>query len=214
MIAVYGLKFILGGIILTAAAVITASWRDSLTLFIIAMIFAVLTVFLTFFYRNPSREIPANPNLILSNADGRVLSVEEIENDYIGGRGYKVSIFLSVMDVHINRIPAAGEVDYVTAREGKYLPAFNDGASEKNFQSEVGLITRHGKIIFKQITGILARRIVNNLNKGLTVEAGEVYGMIHFGSRAELFLPASMKILVKKGDKVKGGTTPIAESAG
>jgi phosphatidylserine decarboxylase len=210
MIAVYGLKFIIVGIVLTAGSVLLAAYRDSMTLFVISIILAVLTIFLTFFYRNPSRTIPADDHLILSNADGRVLSVENISNEFIGGKGYKVSIFLSIFNVHINRVPAAGTVEYTKYTPGKFLPAFKPDASSENEQSETGLKTPFGKIIFKQISGILARRIENDLEAGEQVKAGEVYGMIHFGSRAEFFLPENTEIMVRKGDAVKGGLSPIA----
>jgi len=210
MIAIYGLKFIIIGIVLTVGSVLFAAYRDSMGLFIVSIILAILTIFLSFFYRNPPRKIPSDERLILSNADGKILSVEEIESEYIGGKGYKVSIFLSVFDVHINRTPASGTVDYTRYTPGKFLPAFKKSASDENEQSETGFITPFGKIIFKQISGILARRIENDLEKGQTAKRGEIYGMIHFGSRAELFLPANVEIKVRKGDKVKGGASPIA----
>ncbi len=209
MIAIYGIKFIIVGIILTAGSALLAAYRDSMTLFAISTVFAILTVFLTFFYRNPPRHIPTDNQLILSNADGRVLSIEDIDNDFIGGKGHKVAIFLSVFNVHINRVPAEGTVEYVNYVPGKFLPAFKPAASDQNEQSETGLKTPFGKIIFKQISGILARRIENDLKPGQQVQAGEVYGMIHFGSRAEFFLPENVEITVKEGDNVKGGISSI-----
>jgi len=209
MIAVYGLKFIFISIFLAVVCALWGAWKDSLVLFIIALAFAVLAIFLVYFYRNPSRTVPNGNDLILSIADGRVLSVEEIENDYIGGRGKKVSIFLSVLDPHINRVPTDGTVDYVRYNPGKFFQAFREKASDQNEQTEIGLDYGSGKIIFKQIVGILARRIVCNLNKGQQVSKGEIFGMIHFGSRAEIFLPENIEITVKPGQKVKAGTSVI-----
>lgn len=209
MIAPYGLKFIFAGIILTVAFILWAAAKDSYVLFVLSIILAVLTLFLAFFYRNPGRRIPADQNLILSIADGRVLSVEDIENDYVGGKGKKVSIFLSILNAHITRIPISGKLDYVKYVPGKFFKAFEDKASEENEHTEIGLTFSDNRMIFKQIAGILARRIVCNSKPEQQVNAGEIFGMIHFGSRAELYLPENVEILVKKGDKVKAGESII-----
>lgn len=216
MIAVYGLKFVLAGVILTAACALGAAWRDSLWFFILALVLAVLTVFLTYFYRNPVRTIPTDSDLILSVADGKVVAVEHGEIEELDGPGYKISIFLSVFNVHINRIPCAGRVEEARYTAGSFLPAFEDEASVKNEQAEIRLKTEKGIIVFRQIAGILARRIENDfLNEDITrpheVSAGEIYGMIHFGSRADLLIPDNTEIIVKVGDRVKGGETPIAK---
>lgn len=209
MIDVNGMKFIFTGLILTIIFALWAAQKDSFLIFIIAILLAVLTLFLLFFYRNPTRKIPIENGLILSIADGRVLSVEKIQNEYIGGEGKKVSIFLSIFDVHLNRTPIAGRIDYVKYNPGKFFAAFKDKASSKNEQLEIGLSFGSNRLIFKQIAGILARRIVCRLEKNQVVKSGEIFGLIHFGSRAELFLPGNVEILVKKGDKVKGGETVI-----
>ncbi len=209
MIVADGLKFIVSGLILTVALALLAARKDSFTFLIIALLLAILTLFLTFFYRNPSRKIPTQNDLILSIADGTVLSVQDIENEFIGGRGKKVAIFLSVFDVHINRVPIAGQIEYARYNPGEFFAAFEDKASEKNEQTEIGLSFKSGKLIFKQIAGILARRIVCDLKSEQDVKAGEIFGLIHFGSRAELFLPENVEVLVKKGDKVKGGEAII-----
>ncbi len=209
MIISYGLKFVLGGTALTILLLLWSTSRDSAAIFIISIICAFLTLFLGWFYRNPSRIIPVENNLILSIADGRVLSVEQIENEFIGGAGNKVSIFMSVFDAHINRIPTDGRVEYVKYVPGKFFKAFVDKASEENEHNELGLSFEGGKLIFKQIAGILARRIVCDSKPEQMVHKSEIFGMIHFGSRAELFLPNNIEILVKKGDKVKAGSSII-----
>ena len=210
MIAVPGIKFILIGFMLTAIFSLWSSARDSLALFIVGIIMGVLTLFLIYFYRNPVRHIPEGDDNILSIADGKVLSIEDIENDFVGGPGKKVSIFLSVFDPHINRIPIAGHVDYIRYIPGKFFQAFRERASHENEQTEIGLSYGSGKMIFKQIVGILARRIVYNLNEGQDVKGGDIFGMIHFGSRAELILPGDVEITVIPGQKVKAGETIIA----
>lgn len=209
MIAAPGIKFILIGFVLAIACSLWSAYRDSPGLSVAGAILAVLTLFLVYFYRNPVRVIPAEPGLILSSADGRVLSVEEIKNDYIGGSGKKVSIFMSVMDPHLNRIPVAGRLDYVKYIPGKFFKAFLDKASEENEHTEIGLEFEGGRIIFKQIAGILARRIECPVKPGQEVKAGEIYGMIHFGSRAEIFLPSNIEVIVKTGDRVKAGVSII-----
>lgn len=211
MIAIYGLKFILIGLALTVAFSLWSASKDSILLFILAIVLAVLTLFLVFFYRNPDRVIPEDKNLILSIADGTILSVEEIENDFIGRNGKKVSIFLSVFNVHINRIPVDGKIEYVKYSSGKFLKAFEKDASDNNEQTEIGLDFGSGKMIFKQIVGILARRIEYNLEEDQIVKGGDIFGMIHFGSRAELFLPANVEVIVRPGQKVKAGETIIGK---
>jgi phosphatidylserine decarboxylase len=209
MIAIYGLKFILTGLVLTIILSLWSAFKDSLVLFILAVILAFITLFLVYFYRNPIRIIPEGNNNILSIADGTILAIEDIENDYIGGNGKKVTIFLSVFDVHINRIPITGNIEYIKYLPGQFLKAFADNASSENEQTEVGLNFGSGKMVFKQIVGILARRIVYNLKEGQQVNGGDIFGMIHFGSRAELFLPANIDIAISVGRKVKAGETII-----
>jgi phosphatidylserine decarboxylase len=209
MISTAGLKFIIMGGALAIFFALFAVRRDSVGYLIVGMVLAILTLFLLFFYRNPARAIPSGDDWILSIADGKVLSVEDISNDFIGGQGKKVSIFLSVFDVHINRIPIDGAIEYVNYNPGKFIAAFKDKASTDNEQTEIGLSFSKGKLVFKQIAGILARRIECDLTRGQKVTAGEIFGLIHFGSRAELLLPANVEVAVKKGDKVKGGETVI-----
>lgn len=209
MIAGYGLKLILPGALLTAILCLLAARQDSAWILVLALMFAVLTVFLTYFYRNPMRNIPDDSRAVLAIADGRVLAVEPIENHYIGGRGNKVSIFLSILDVHINRIPCDGTVDYVKYTPGKFFAAYVDKASDENEHTEIGYVFKSGKMIFKQIAGIMARRIEYDLKANQRARAGEIFGMIHFGSRAEFFLPGSVEVTVCPGDKVRAGETII-----
>lgn len=211
MIAVYGLKYIFIGLVLTIGFSLWSASKDSVVLFIVAAFLALITLFLVFFYRNPARVIPEDRSLILSIADGTILSVEDFSNEFIGNNGKKVSIFLSVFDVHINRIPIDGKIVYIKYSAGKFFKAFVDEASDNNEQTEIGLDFGSGKMIFKQIVGILARRIEYTLEEGQKVKGGDIFGMIHFGSRAELFLPENVEILVKPEQKVKAGETAIGK---
>ncbi|MCD5407151.1 MAG: phosphatidylserine decarboxylase family protein [Desulfotomaculum sp.] len=177
---------------------------------LIAIIPAVLFFFVAFFFRNPKRTIPQEKDIIISPADGVVLSVEEFtENEYLKGKALKVKIFLSVFNVHINRVPVAGTVQYRSYFPGKFLPAFKGHASDVNERNYVGIDTGAHRIMVTQVTGFIARRIVCWIGMGDQLNRGQIFGLIKFGSCTELYLPLNTKVLVKKGDKVRGGETII-----
>lgn len=209
MIAREGLFLILIGGVVTVGFVIAAARYDSRVLFALSLIFAILTLFTVFFFRDPGRTFPQDENVLVAPADGRVLAVETVgRDDFAGGEATKVSIFLSIFDVHVNRVPAAGQIDYVKYNPGRFFAAFKDKASEHNEQTEIGMTARSGhKVVFKQIAGLIARRIVCRLKEGDSVSAGDRFGMIRFGSRAELIVPVGTDILVRPGEHVKGGQT-------
>lgn len=211
MIAREGLYFILIGLILTVGFIVVASRYDSKVTFGLSIVFGVLTLFSTFFFRDPARYADVEAGGLVSPADGRILAVESLaDNRFEGGEATKVSIFLSIFDVHVNRVPATGKIDYVKYNPGKFFAAFKDKASHLNEQTEIGMTAATGhKIIFKQIAGLIARRIVCKLKEGDDVSAGDRFGMIRFGSRAELILPKSTVIAVKVGEHVKGGESVI-----
>lgn len=180
-----------------------------LLLTFLAMLF---TVFTFYFFRDPDRVIPDKENIIVSPADGRILAIDTVqETSFINGEAIKVSIFLSVFNVHITRIPISGTVKHLQYKKGKFLPAFADKASQENEQMIIGIETEKEKILFKLIAGLIARRVVCHLKENQTVTIGKRCGMIKFGSRVDIFLPKQTKILVKKGDKVKGGESIIGE---
>lgn len=171
---------------------------------------AILFFFVLFFFRNPKRKIPEHTNLILSPADGRITAIEETyEDNFIMDRTIRVSIFLSLFNVHINRSPLEGEVKYRHYRPGKFIPAFKSHASEINEKNYIGIESRGFKIMVCQVTGFIARRIKCWVNEGNVLSAGDIIGVIKFGSGNELFLPPGTKILVQKGDRVKAGETVI-----
>lgn len=179
-----------------------------------AVALTVLTAFFFYFFRDPNRKIPDDKNALISPADGRVVAVKNIgTHAYLNSPAVQISIFLSPLDVHINRIPASGTIEFVNYRKGKFLMAFNDLASEQNEQTEIGLVTDAGqKIVFKQIAGWLARRIVCRLERGQKVSAGEKFGMIKFGSRTDLIIPADFQIETQPGRHVTGGETILART--
>lgn len=165
-------------------------------------------IFIAFFFRNPEREIPSGEDIIVSPADGKVILIKDvIDEGGLKGRSIMVSIFLSLFDVHINRIPCSGEVIDMKHKRGRFIPAFKDRASLENEQVSI-LISCNGYNVFvRQIAGIVARKIVCWIKPGDRVKRGQRYGLIRFGSRVDIFLPERTELKVKRGDKVKGGKT-------
>jgi len=212
MIVRDGWTFIIAGFLLTIIILIGAIKWDSRGLLILSAIFALLTIFTALFFRDPDRSSPKDPKSLVASADGKIVAIKEIENHpFVGGPAIRVSIFLSIFDVHVNRVPAEGTIDYVKYNPGKFFAAFEEKASEKNEQTEIGMTTITGhKIVFSQIAGIIARRIVCNLKDGDKVTKGERFGLIRFGSRSDLIIPKNCELKVKIGDNVTGGVTEIA----
>lgn len=170
----------------------------------------VLMLFTAFFFRNPRRNIPAEDGVIVSPADGVVMKVEpSYEDRFLNSDSVKVSIFLSILNVHINRTPVEGTVEYVEKVSGRFLPAYKNEAGYLNAKNILGLDTKWGKVMVVQITGLIARRIVCWAKEGDTLETGERFGLIRFGSCTEIFLPTTAALAIKPGDKVKGGITII-----
>jgi phosphatidylserine decarboxylase len=211
MIAREGLPFILIGLAVTTVLAWASLIWDNWWLLSLAALLSLLTLFTLFFFRDPPRHIHTDSNQLLSPADGRILSIETVKNhSYLGDDALKISIFLSILDVHINRIPATGRIDFVRYNFGRFFPAFKDKASELNEHTEIGMTTGIGhRILFKQIAGIIARRIACKVQQGDAVVAGARFGMIRFGSRVELFVPVDSELLAKEGDHVKGGLTVL-----
>ena len=168
----------------------------------------LLAGFFLWFFRDPERVIPDTAGAVVSPGDGKVTDVSPVLVD--GGRRVRVSIFLSVFDVHVNRSPVAGVIRDVRYQKGKFLNAMNAASAEQNEQNIVTLDSTGQKVVFKQIAGILARRIVFTKNVGDRLERGERVGLIKFGSRVDVFLDASATLQVKVGDRVKGGASVLA----
>jgi phosphatidylserine decarboxylase len=199
-----GIPFIGGTAALALAAALTVGYLGAVPLMLLALFFA-------FFFRDPDRQSPQDPALVLSPADGRVLVAGQSDPAAAPpGDWQQISIFLSPLDVHVNRTPVSGRVTRVDFRKGKYLPAYHHDAAATNERSEVWV--QHGAytVVFRQIVGILARRVVCRVAPGAEVQAGQRFGIMKFGSRMDVFLPASANLGVKVGDKVVGGITVIA----
>jgi phosphatidylserine decarboxylase len=177
---------------------------------LLATIPFILLLFVIYFFRDPHRIISTDESQFVSPADGRVMEITNINEDsFINGNAIKVSIFLSLFNVHINRSPISGKVTYVHYRPGKYLPAFKSHASEINERNTIGIENDRTKALVHQITGFVARRIVCWSKKGDLLKQGDKFGLIKFGSCTEIIVPYDVDILVKKGDIVRGGVTVI-----
>ena len=169
-----------------------------------------LTIFVIYFFRDPERAIPEGANNILSPADGKVVDIREhFEDEFLQEKCTRVSIFLSVFNVHVNRIPMAGAVKYFRYQTGAFVNAYKSDASEINEQTVIGIENGKCNILFKQIAGLIARRIVCNVREGNTVNLGERFGIIKFGSRVDIFFPKNVDVKVKLKEKVKGGQSII-----
>ena len=174
----------------------------------LGLVFVVFAAFMAFFFRDPRRQPPSDSNVIVAPADGRVTRVRPVE-DLTESSATVVSIFLSPLDVHINRAPIAGRITNVSYTRGKFLMATNQNASLVNEQNALTIEGERVTVVCKQIAGILARRIVCWKRAGESVALGERFGLIKFSSRTDVLLPASVEVLVAEGDRVKGGTTII-----
>ncbi|KRQ87991.1 Phosphatidylserine decarboxylase proenzyme [Caloramator mitchellensis] len=178
--------------------------------FYLSLIPLLSLLFIIYFFRDPDRKIILNDSYFLSPADGTVMEVKEIEeSEFFKGKAIKVSIFLSIFNIHVNRSPIKGKVVYKNYRPGKYLPAFKSHASDINERNSIGIENSKTKVLVHQITGFVARRIVCWSNVNDNLEQGERFGLIKFGSCTEIIMPLNTEIKVKKGDTVKGGLTII-----
>lgn len=196
---------------------ILAFWALELVLYAFAPLWAALlwlpvAVWVIAFFRDPVREGPRGDQLVIAPADGVVVSVVTVdEPDYVQERTQRVSIFMNVFNVHVNRYPMSGTLEYRHYNTGKFGHAGTEKASLENEQSTIGLRTARGKVLVRQIAGLVARRIVTDHQPGTAVRQAERMGLIRFGSRVDVFLPASARVLVHTGDKTVAGQTVVAQ---
>jgi len=192
---------------LSLAVVAAALWAFTHLLALAALPLLLATFFLWFF-RDPKRQVPAAPGLIVSPADGKVTAIRKIAA--AGGEQYHISIFLNVFNVHVNRAPVEGLIHSVDYKKGEYLNAMNPASAERNEQNCVAIVGELGTVRFTQIAGLLARRIVFNKKVGDKVHRGERVGLIKFGSRVDVFFPGACELQVSLGDHVQGGSSVLA----
>jgi phosphatidylserine decarboxylase len=178
---------------------------------ILAAFLLLLLLFVLNFFRNPERIFSGEERALLSPADGRVIRVDDkASHELIDGSCRKISIFMNVFNVHVNRAPCSGVIESIRYEKGEFLSADKDAASEQNEKNALLIRTGEGrKIVTVQVAGLIARRIVCWLKEGMEVRKGERFGMIRFGSRLDVFLPRDASVSVKIGDKVRAGETPI-----
>jgi phosphatidylserine decarboxylase len=182
------------------AVIVHWNWLGGILIF--------LGLFVVFFFRDPERTPPADPRLIVSPADGRVVGI--VEESFNGRPGHRISVFLSVFNVHVNRSPVGGRITSIEYRTGKFYAAMRGRASAENEQNSFHVQTDRGEVVFTQIAGWVARRIVVWKSIGDSLIRGERIGMIRFGSRMDIWLPEDAEILVKPGGSVAGGTSVLA----
>lgn len=205
-IARQGFPYILIGL----AGVVLFLWLD----FSIGWVTAgLLTLFVTSFFRDPERNSPQGEKIVLSPADGKILLIEDKERTpFSSGQTIKVSIFMSVFNCHVNRVPMSGRIEKMVYRPGKFFSADKELASSENEQNALLLMTEAGQeISFVQVAGLIARRIVCWVRIDQTVKQGDRFGLIQFGSRVDLYLPPLTQLRVSRGDKVKAGLTIMGE---
>ena len=207
-----GIPFILIALAITAAAYVAALARRSWPLWLLAFVLTLLLLWVAYFFRDPERTGERGEDLVISPADGKVIAIVEVDEPaFIGGRAIRISVFMNVFNVHVNRYPVAGRVAYTHYNPGKFLNAAADKASLENEQSSVGIETGRHRVLFRQIAGLVARRIVTYSREGDVAEQGARMGLIRFGSRVDVFVPVGSRVRVRLGDHPLAGTTVLAE---
>ena len=204
IIAQEGYPFIVFSLIITVfVAFLGICW--------LLILSALISFFIIWFFRNLERYFREEEKVVISPADGKVIKVENIEMaGSMAGKYQKISIFMNVFNVHVNRIPYNGKIEAIDYHEGKFVSANLDKASSDNERNAIKILTENGSVIWAvQIAGLIARRIVCWVKKGDTVKKGERFGLIRFGSRVDVYLPESSRIAVKIGQKVKAGESPL-----
>jgi phosphatidylserine decarboxylase len=203
-----GIICIIAFIIISGSLFLNNAYLKS-GIIVLTLLFVLLSLN---FFRDPERITPAQENLVISPADGTVLFVKNVDDKkFINGPAKQVSIFMSPLDVHVNRIPIDGTIEYLNYYEGKFIAAFEDKSSEDNERAEYGITGKYGKVFFRQVAGFIARRIVYELKLGDSVNRGERFGMIRFGSRVDVVVPDIWIEKVKKDEKVFAGETILFE---
>ena len=186
--------------------------RRSWPLWLVAFVLVVVALWVAYFFRDPERTGERGQQIVIAPADGKVVHVTEVdEPSFMGGKSIRVSIFMNVFNVHVNRYPVSGTVRYLHYNPGKFLNAATEKSSLENEQSSVGIETGSNRVLVRQIAGLIARRIVTYAHDGDKVQQGERMGLIRFGSRVDVFLPTTAHVRVRVGDVTFAGTTIVAD---
>jgi len=207
-----GLAFIIVAALIAAAGYAAALTRRSWPLWLLAFVLTLVALWVAYFFRDPERTGARGDPLVIAPADGKVVMITEVDEPaFVHGRATRISIFMNVFNVHVNRYPVSGTVRYVHRNPGKFMNAATEESSLENEQTSVGLESNGKRILVRQIAGLIARRIHTYSREGERVEQGERMGLIRFGSRVDVFVPPGSSVRVKVGDMTVAGTTVIAE---
>jgi phosphatidylserine decarboxylase len=207
-----GYPFIGIATVLAIAAFALALSRRSWSLWLLAIVITVIALWVAYFFRDPERTGQRGADIIVAPADGKLIMITEVdEPSFVGGRAQRLSIFMNVFNVHVNRYPVDGVVKYVHYNKGKFLNAAAEKSSLENEQSSVGIEAGHNRILVRQIAGLVARRIVTYSQLGQAVKQGERMGSIRFGSRVDVFIPTDARLEVPLGTLTTAGTTVLAK---
>lgn len=217
-IAPEGYPFILGSLVIAVIFLIFLflKWEPgSYTSYTVLLIFCfsfALTIFMAFFFRDPERKIPMGEGIFVSPADGKVILIKDAyDKDYLKADTKEISVFMSPLDVHVNRSPCDGKVGVIKYSPGRFMAAYKDESSIKNENIVMIIDGKDGSVLVRQVAGFIARRAVCRVKTGNMLRRGQRYGIIKFGSRLDVYLPKDTKIMVKLGDKVKAGESVIGE---
>lgn len=212
MFAREGVPFITGALALALAALAGALRLRVWPLWVLAVVLLVVALWVAWFFRDPVRTGERGPGVVIAPADGRVVLITPIHEDtFVHGPTVRVSIFMNVFDVHVNRYPVDGVVAFIERRPGKFLNAVTEASSVENEQNAVGIVSGAHRILMRQIAGLVARRIITDPAPGAVARQGERFGLIRFGSRVDLFLPPDARLRVQVGDRTQAGATVVAD---
>lgn len=207
-----GLSLIVIAAVIALGAFGLALMRRSWPLWLLAFCLTIIALWVAYFFRDPVREGERGDRLVISPADGRVVMITEVdEPTFMKARAIRVSVFMNVFNVHVNRYPVSGTVRYVEHKPGKFLNAAAENASIENEQASVGIESGSNTILVRQIAGLIARRIITDSKEGDRVQQGDRMGLIRFGSRVDVFLPVGTKVRVKVGDVTFAGVSVLGE---
>lgn len=207
-----GIPFILVAVVVAVVSDALALSRRSWPLWLLASVLTLVALWVVYFFRDPERPGPRGDALVIAPADGRIVHVTEIDEPaYLGGRALRISIFMNVFNVHVNRYPVSGTVEFRHYNPGKFLNAANEKSSLENEQMSVGIAHGATRVMMRQIAGLIARRIVTYSKVGDTARQGERMGLIRFGSRVDVFLPTTASVQVRVGQASEAGITVLAE---
>ncbi len=207
-----GLSFIAIAALIAGGAFVVALGRRSWPLWLLAFALTLIALWVAYFFRDPPRSGERGAHVVISPADGKVVMITDVDEPaFIQGRAVRVSVFMNVFNVHVNRYPVSGVVRLVDHKAGRFLNAATEASSMENEQATIGIETGENRVLVKQIAGLIARRIITDAKVGDHVQQGDRMGLIRFGSRVDVFLPAGSKLRVKVGDAAFAGVTVIGE---